>query len=167
MKKLLILIDLQKGWLHSSTKPAMLKAVELSRQFDADTVHCCFRNDPASLFHKQINWKRFVDPADTEQIEEIKSLNLPVYWRSTYSCLNEEMAELIKNYDVVYVAGVFTDVSVYVTAMAIFDANTPVCVVRDCVATLHGEQAHKSALKSLDFTLGSHAIVDSSQIIGS
>jgi len=165
-KNLLIAIDLQVGWRHkTATEQAMLKAVELCKQFDGDVIHCCFKNDPNSSFHTQLRWERFVDSPDTDEIPEVAPLKLPIYWRPTYSCMTPEVTELVKQYDQVYIVGVFTDISVFVTALDIFDMNIPVGVVADCVASLHGEQAHKSALHSLDFALGSQNIVLSQDVI--
>jgi len=168
-KNLLIVIDLQNGWRHkTATEQTMLRTVELCKGFSeaiGDVIHCCFRNNPESLFHSELNWNRFVDDEDTGQIPEITPLNLPQYWRSTYSCLNDETLQVIKNYDRVYIAGVFTDISIAATAMAIFDQNVPVSVVSDCVATLHGEDVHKAALKSLDMAIGSQNLVTMTQVL--
>lgn len=162
MKTLLIVIDLQKGWRHkTATEATMLRTVKLIKKFKGDVIHCCFKNDPASLFHTQLNWRRFVESSDTDQIPEVTPLNLPIYWRSTYSCVNDETLPIIKQYDHVYIAGVFTDISVAVTAMDIFDQNIPVSVVTDCVATLHGEAIHESSLRSLDFAIGKQNLVES------
>jgi hypothetical protein len=91
MTKLLLIIDLQKGWRHkTATEAAMLQTVALCQKFTGDIIHCCFKNDPKSLFHTQLNWRRFVDARDTDQIPEIADLNLPQYWRGTYSCVNQE-----------------------------------------------------------------------------
>ena len=77
MASLLILVDLQQGWRHkTATEPAMLRAVELCKKFQGDIIHCCFKNDPASLFHTQLHWDRFVKPEDTDQIPEAIGLNL-------------------------------------------------------------------------------------------
>ena len=166
MRALLIIIDLQKGWRHpTATEPAMLRTVELCKQFPGDVLHCCFRNDPASLFHTQLNWTRFTEADDTDQIPEIAELHLPVQWRSTYSCLNEQTLPIVQKYDRVYIAGVFTDISVASTAMDIFDRNIPVYVVRDCVATLHGEDVHESALKSLEFAIGDEWVVPAETVL--
>jgi nicotinamidase-related amidase len=166
MRSLLIVIDLQKGWRHkSATEDAMLKTVELCKQFKGDIIHCCFRNDPKSLFHTQLNWKRFTSVADTDQIPEVVPLNLPIYWRTTYSCLTEGLLPKLHSYDQIYIAGVFTDISVASTAMGLFDLNIPVSVVTDCVATLHGESVQKSALASLDHALGSRGLVHSDTIV--
>lgn len=163
---LLVVIDLQKGWRHpTATEPAMLKTVELCKQFKGDIIHCCFKNDPSSLFHKQLGWYRFVQPPDTDQIPEIAALNLPVYWQGTYSRVDEETTPIIKQYNHVYIAGVFTDISIVSTAMDVFDLGVPVSVVADCVATLHGESVHKAALKSLDFALGKKHIVPADQLL--
>lgn len=142
----------------------MLNAVELCKKFDGEVIHCCFRNDPETLFHFQLNWKRFVGTPDTDEIPEAAELHLPQYWRTTYSCVNEELLPIVKGYDHVYIAGVFTDVSVAATAMNIFDLNIPVTVVSDCVATLHGEDVHEAALKSLELTMGSKYVVPAAAI---
>ena len=164
-KKLLLVIDMQNGWRHkTATEAAMLATVELCRRFDGDIVHCCFRNDPDSLFYSQLHWKRFNDAADTDQITEIMPLNLPVYWRSTYSCLTPELVPLVQKYSAVYIAGVFTDISVASTAMNLFDMNIPVYVVRDCVATLHGEDVHEVSLKSIEMAIGARNVITADSI---
>jgi nicotinamidase-related amidase len=162
VRSLLIVIDLQKGWRHkTATEDAMMRTVELCKKFDGDIIHCCFKNDPKSLFYTQLNWTRFSEPYDTDQIPEIAVLNLPQHWRSTYSCVNDETLPIIKQYGHIYIAGVFTDVSVAMTAMNIFDHNIPVSVVADCVATLHGPLVHENALRSLDMSIGSANLVQS------
>lgn len=158
-------IDLQKGWRHSATEPAMLRTVELCRAFKGDAIHCRFQNDPDSLFHSQLGWTRFTDPGDTDEIPEIASLRLPTYWAATYSRLNDETLALARQYDRVYLAGVFTDISIAATAMDLFDHDIPVNVVTDCVATLHGEDVHKAALKSLDHAIGKNHLVKAADII--
>lgn len=166
MKTLLIIIDLQKGWRHkTATETAMLRTVELCKSFAGDIIHCCFRNDENSLFYNQLKWDRFFRPEETDQIPEIASLDLPIKWRSTYSCLTEEVLELVKKYEQVFIAGVFTDISVSVTAMEIFDLNIPVSVVTDCVATLHGEDVHAAALKALDFGIGKDHLIRAASLV--
>lgn len=163
----MVVIDLQNGWRHkTATESAMLRAVELAKHFEGDVIHCCFRNDPGSLFHTQLGWQRFVGRPDIDEIPEIAPLKLPVHWRTTYSCLNKETLPLFSKYDEIFIAGVFTDISVASTAMDIFDLNIPVYVVKDCVATLHGKQVHETALRSLDYAIGGKHIIESKDITG-
>jgi nicotinamidase-related amidase len=165
MRKLLIVIDMQKGWRHpTATEETMLDVVRLAKGFDGDVVHCCFCNDPDSLFYTQLRWSEFMLPKDTEQIPEIAELDLPVYWRSTYSCVTPELEPILRQYDGVYIAGVFTDISVAATAMHIFDMNIPVSVVGDCVATLHGEDVHRAAMRSLASAIGPKHIVTAESV---
>lgn len=166
MRSLLIVIDLQKGWRHKTeTEAVMLRTVELCKQFDGDVIHCCFKNNPTGPFHSQLGWKRFAQPSDTDQIPEIASLDLPQYWRSTYSCVNDQTLPIIQQYYHVYIAGVFTDISVFATALDIFDHNIPVSVVVDCVATLHGQSIHESSLRSLDYAIGRKHLVKSENLM--
>lgn len=165
MKKLLIIIDLQKGWRHpTATEEVMMNTVGLCQKFKGDIIHCRFRNDPESLFHKALNWTRFVEPYDTDEIPEIEKLKLRTIWRTTYSCVNDELRPELKKYDHVYIAGVFTDISVFTTAMELFDMNIPVSVVIDCVGTLHGEQVHHYSLRSLSHGIGVKSLVKSESI---
>lgn len=160
MKSLLLVIDMQKGWRNrTATEAVMLRTARLCKSFEGDIIHCCFKNDKDSLFYTQLNWEHFFDPHETDIIPEIEPLNLPIYWRSTYNCINDETLPIVKQYDEVFIAGVFTDISVSATAMSIFDHNIPVRVVQDCVATLHGQAVHESALISLDFAIGKHNLV--------
>ena len=165
MASLLLVIDLQKGWVHpTATEDAMQRTVELCKKFKGDVIHCCFRNDPNSLFTTLLGWERFTEPSDTDEIPEIAALKLPVYWQNTYSRLNDETLPILQKYDMVYLAGVFTDISITATAMDIFDRNIPVSVVTDCVATLHGEDVHLAALKALSFAIGKKQLVTSSEL---
>ncbi|HVS58510.1 MAG TPA: isochorismatase family protein [Candidatus Saccharimonadales bacterium] len=165
MRNLLIIIDLQQGWRHkTATEAAMLRGVELCKHFDGDVIHCCFKNDPASLFQTQLHWKRFIESPDIDEIPEIAPLKLPRYWRSTYSCVNDETWPIIEPYDHVYIAGVFTDISVTATAMHIFDKNKAVSVVADCVATLHGQAIHEAALRSLEHAIGRRHVIPTATV---
>lgn len=167
-KSLLILIDLQQGWRHkTATESTMLRCVELAQEFTGDVFHCCFKNKQNSLFETELNWTRFRNSEDTQQIPEVAPLNLPVYWRSTYSCLTDEIRPIVAQYDRVYLAGVFTDASVYMTALDLFDAGIPVSVIRDCVATLHGESIHASALRALEHILNRKNVLYSDELPGS
>lgn len=161
---LLFIIDLQTGWRHKlATEGAMLRTVRLARDFKGERIHCCFRNDPKSLFHTELHWTRFVGSPDIDLIPEMEPLNIPIYWRSTYDCLTPEVLEIVKQHDRVYMTGVFTDISVFVTALDIFDHNVPVSIITDCVATLHGEKVHRSALHSFGMALGNDNLVTSAE----
>lgn len=110
--------------------------------------------------YKERHWTRFVEPSDTDEIPEIAKLKLKSYWRSIYSCVTDELQPLVKKYDHIYIAGVFTDISVFVTAMEIFDMGIPVSVVTDCVGTLHGKPVHHYSLRSLSHGIGVKFLVE-------
>lgn len=166
MKPLLIVIDLQNGWRHKlATEAVMLKAAKLAEKFPGDVIHCCFRNNPKSLFTTQLHWSRFYEASDTNQIPEIAKLDLPVYWRETYSIVGAKILKVIKEYKPVYVAGVFTDISVTASVMELFDLGIQVQVIEDCVATLHGEDVQAAALKSLSYAIGRNNLVKSEKLL--
>jgi nicotinamidase-related amidase len=164
-KDLLLIIDLQNGWRHrTATEKVMQKTVKLAQQFNGDVVHCCFKNDPKSLFYKQLNWSRFIEPRDTDQIPEIAELQLPVYWRSTYNCVTDETLPVFKKYNHIYITGVFTDISVHATALCLFDEGIKVSVVKDAICTLHGNDVHNVYLKSLEMALDKKHVITSKEL---
>jgi nicotinamidase-related amidase len=165
MKSLLILIDLQHGWRHkTATEAVMLRCVELAQEFAGDKILACFKHEPGGFIEKELNWKRFEDEKDTELILEARGLRLPIYWRRTYNCITPELEEMVRRYDHVYLAGVFTDISVFVTAASIFDMGIHVTVIKDCVATLHGETIHNYALRSLEHMINRKNVVYSDEL---
>jgi nicotinamidase-related amidase len=163
---MLLVIDLQQGWRHqTATEAVVQKVVRLCESYQGTIIHSCFRNEPSSLFHSQLNWTRMVEPPDIDPMDEIKNLTLPTYWRTTYSCLTAELLPVVKAYDHVYIAGVFTDISVFTTALDLFDHNIVVSVLSDCVATLHGEEQHQSSLRSLRHAIGTRHVILSSELL--
>jgi nicotinamidase-related amidase len=166
MRELLLVIDLQKGWLHKeATEPTFRHCIALCKQFAGDITLCMFKNDPTSLFHTQLHWTRFTDPEDTDLIPEAAALHLPTEWRTTYSCVTPENKSKLAEYDHIYIAGVYTDISVAATAMAIFDLGIPVSVVTDCVGTLHGQRVHEAALQSIDMAIGSNNMITAAALL--
>lgn len=165
-KDLLLIIDLQKGWRHrTATEKVMQKTVQLAQRFKGDVIHSCFKNDPKSLFYTQLNWSRFSEPRDTDQIPEIAELKLPIYWRNTYNCVTDETLPLFKKYKHIYIAGVFTDISVHATALCLFDNGIQVSVVKDAICTLHGNDVHSVYLKSLEMALDRKHVVTSKSLL--
>jgi nicotinamidase-related amidase len=165
MKTLLILIDLQHGWRHkTATESTMQRCIELAQEFTGDKILSCFKHEPGGFIEKQLNWKRFENDRDTGLIPEAAKLRLPMYWRRTYNCITPEVERIVKQYDRIYLAGVFTDISVFVTAAAIFDMGIPVTVVKDCVATLHGETIHTYALRSLEHMIDRKNVLYSDEL---
>jgi nicotinamidase-related amidase len=142
----------------------MLRCVELGQRFTGDVILSCFKHEAGGFMEQQLNWNRFEDEVDTALIPEAAALDKPKYWRTTYNCLTDEVKSLAVKYDHIYLAGVFTDVSVFVTASAIFDLGIPVTVIRDCVATLHGEQVQAYSLRSLEYMLDKKNVLSRAEL---
>jgi nicotinamidase-related amidase len=156
---------MQQGWRHpTATEQVMQRVIELCGTFDGEIVHSCFQNDPHSLFYKQLKWFQFTESPDIDIIPEIRSFEIPIYWRTTYSCITDELEPVLRSSDEVFIAGVFTDISVTATAMQLFDMGIAVSVVADAVGTLHGADVHEAALKSLGHAIGFNRLVTADSV---
>ncbi|WP_234364813.1 isochorismatase family protein, partial [Francisella tularensis] len=86
-----------------------------------------------------------------------------VYKRQIY---NTDMKKLINKLtpQQIYLAGIFSDVCVLKAAIDMFDNGVISYIIEDLCTSLHGQDAHKNAFKSLKLALGEDKITSISDI---
>lgn len=163
MASALIVIDPQVGWQHESVAEAFDNALSCAQSFEGPIVLTRFINPPDSRFVSQLNWRRFSDEADAKLIDQFAELEASVFDHPSYTCLTDDLQHFLESNEItqVYVAGVFTDVCVTLTAMELFDHDYDTYVLEDCIGTLHGQDVHLATLKSLRQILGSRHVIHS------
>jgi nicotinamidase-related amidase len=166
MSKVLFIIDPQLGFNHQSVSYIFDRILEKIPSFDGEIYILKFMNDERTNFHKQLDWKRFSEPHDTDLIDGFESVGAKIFEHSTYSCMTDEVKQALHDDGVteIYFAGVFTDVCIALTAMEAFDMGYLSCVVTDLVETLHGKDVQTALIKSLRIVLGDKGMLESSQI---
>ena len=163
MSRALFILDPQNGWKHPAIDPVFSGIPPFAKKFDGLVMITKFVNAPNSPFKKHLDWDRFSDDTDHSLIEGYAELSDNLFEHNTYGCLNDDVKELLTANSIrqVYLAGVFTDVCVAMTAMQLFDEGFEPFVIKDLVGTLHGGYVHDATLKSLNFIIGARHLVRS------
>ena len=158
---LLLVIDLQNGFINEVTKSSIIDIKELidSNRFDK-VVFTRFINDENNQTFKKLNYNNFIDE-DSRKICIDTSNNL-VIDKKTYTAYNSKLLDYIKtnNINNIYLCGIDIECCVLVTALNLFENNYNVFVLKNYVYCTHGEERKNNALEILKRDIGENNIID-------
>ncbi|AFT92874.1 isochorismatase [Francisella tularensis] len=166
MSKLLIMIDIQEGFSSKGVDYIVGKFNKNYSKFEY-VCFCTFENKKNSLFERQLKWQDFQNQRDRKLIKKLKtSKNCYFINHHNYTIYNADMKKLINKLtpQQIYLAGIFYDVCVLKAAIDMFDDGVISYIIEDLCTSLHGQDAHKNAFKSLKLALGEDKITSISDI---
>ncbi|MDR1033680.1 MAG: cysteine hydrolase [Bifidobacteriaceae bacterium] len=162
MKKCLLLVDVQKGFISADTAHVLPKinALLKANLFDY-TVATQFINVEDSPFQRFLHWSQLMRAPETDVCKCVAEASELVLQKSTYTAVNDELLAFIKenSIDEVYVAGIDTDCCVLKTAADLFENNIKSCVLEKYSASGGGKKSHDAALLVLSRMIGSDFII--------
>ncbi len=164
-KKLLIIIDMQEGFRYEKTESIIHSVIEKIKEFGCENVAFTqFYDEKDSLFEKQLQWPKFQALENQKILREFDQYVLNIFRHKTYSILNEGLLNFINknSYRKIYLTGIYTDVSILVTAMQLFDLGFEVFIFSECCQSVHQFQEmnlHKAGIESLSHILGKDHIL--------
>lgn len=158
MKKILIAIDCQKGFLNGETEQTAqnIKNLVCSDTFD-NIVATKFVHEVNSPFSSILSFKKMTqDKEETELIFnrfELTKIDY-VLEKQLYSCVNDKLLDTLYQLNSelpskVYLCGFDTDACVLKSVLDLFELGIEPIVLKDCCASSGGQQLHESALKIL------------------
>ena len=165
---LLIVIDIQKGFINTKTRKALEIVEKAKKRLEYDVcVLTKFFNSDETSFSQFLHWKRFQTEKEQELAIEIEEKDKTIY-KNTYSAVTDDLKSLICNgkYKKAYICGVETDSCVLATAFELFDNGVKPMIIIDGCASMRGKKFHKAAelimrrsfgdenVKSLEYYLG-------------
>lgn len=160
MKKLLLVIDVQKDFINEHTKNTLKKIKELvnSNRFDL-TVFTRFINDENSTWYKKLNYKGCMTKEQQEIALDTKDYR--IFDKRIYSALNTELKEFIKenHIDEIYLCGFDTDACVQKTALDLFEQNYEVYILKDYCMSHKGDETHKLYINNMKRLIGKGRII--------
>lgn len=149
MRKLLLIIDVQNGFIneHSAWLPA--KLATYIRTADYTTVYAtAYINDPTTPCYKRLNWKGCLTPEEQAICPELNGLYSRVYTKQTYNAITPSLWTDIEagNYDEIHVVGIASTCCVLATTYDLFDKGLNVSVIPSlCAITGNLEGYDKAA----------------------
>ena len=160
MKKLLLVIDVQKDFINDNTKDYVTKIDNLINSNRYDFVAFTkFINGEDSNFYKDLNYKGCMTEDGRRIVLDTR--NNKVFEKRVYTAVNEELKKyLIDNSIVsVYLCGIDTDACVLKTALDLFENNINVFILKDYCMSHSGKLFHDNAIFMLEKLISKNSII--------
>ncbi|HPI67161.1 MAG TPA: isochorismatase family cysteine hydrolase [bacterium] len=162
MRKALIVIDIQRGFLNPLTKnlPAKIKKfLELNKNNFNLILFTQYFNRPNSPFVKFLNWRGFIDKKENDLCEEIKPLinKNNLFKKYTYSSfVDNKLLNILKKNKIgeVYLMGISTENCVLTFSRDAFDRGFKVVVLKNYCASADSKKLHQAALEIIKNNIG-------------
>ena len=162
MKKILILIDMQNGFLESEhTRHLILQTEELLKANIFDVViGTRFVNAPNSIYEKIFQWKNLETEQETAIPEELLKYMDYVEDKYIYNCVHTSFLQRLCQLNggqlprQVYLAGVDTDCCVLSIATSLFEHNIRPIVLTEYCASNGGTESHNAGILCMKRLIG-------------
>ncbi len=162
MKKALIIIDLQKGFIDKRTKhlPARTKNFIQRNKNKFDLIlFTQFKNKPDSYFVKNLNYHSFMKRAEYDLVDEIKKFinQNNLFVKNTYSSfVDNKIFNILKENKItdIYLGGIQTENCVLTFARDAFDRGFKIIVLKNLCANNSGNKLHNAALEIIAENIG-------------
>lgn len=154
MSSLLLVIDLQKGFVNEKTEYLVEKIKHLIQRNLYDQI---FINTPQSVLAKKLNY--FGGMGEDNELV-MNEMNHKIFEKNVYSAYNDELKKYLETNQInkIYLCGVDTDACVLKTAFDLFENGYDVFVLKDYCASTGGEKLHQAALEILKRNIGEDKI---------
>jgi len=165
MKKALIVVDMQKGFLNEHTEK-LVRTINHFLETKMDKFDYVwfskFHNPDNSSFKKHINWKKMTREEEQEIVlEEGLLAKGKVFEKHVYTAYTDEiLKELEKNgVEELYLCGIGSDSRVLKTALDFFERGIKVKVIRNLTASFDGERMYICGLSVIKKCIGKENVI--------
>ena len=162
MKKALVIIDLEKGFITKFTKgiPAKVEGYIKSHKSDYDLIiFTQYRNHSKSNFVKNLDWHGFMTNKQWDIVDELKPFvtKSNFFPKDTYgSFVRGKFPAFLKKEKIkeVHLAGIDTENCVLTFARDAFDRGYRVVVLKNLCGSHSDPALHKAALRIIKNNIG-------------
>lgn len=170
MKQLLLVIDMQNGFINEQTKhiiPNIECLIEHFTKRQSLIAFTRFINSPDSAYVKWLGWSELMKKPQTSLITNVYKTSAVVFDKNTYTAFTEEFEDFLRDnaIDKIVMCGVDTDACVLKTAVDAFEKDYQPVVIVDACASGAGDQIHHASLALLSRLIGQKQLVTMENII--
>lgn len=165
MKRFLLVIDIQRGFINESTAEVKNRIDSLirSKAFDCviASVYRNYKDSPISCF---MGWREMMTDEEQKLIGEASDADYFIY-KTTYSAYCDELVQILKTEnngtvpECVYICGVDTECCVLMTAAELFEKGIRPVVLADYCGSTGGADSHNAGILSLKSIIGKSNIL--------
>ena len=166
MKRFLIIIDIQKGFIVNGINDHIVKRIDdLLKQnlFDC-VITSIYKNYHGSPLVRLMGWNKLFDSTEQEVIGEALSKSDYFIEKGKYSAVSDELLNILTKEnggrlpDEVFVCGFDTECCVLMTATDLFEAGIRPILLSSYSGASSGYDAHQAGIKSLESLIGKNNI---------
>jgi nicotinamidase-related amidase len=174
-KPVLVVVDVQNGFITNHSKPVVPVIVDLVRRWQeshGDVVFTRYLNYPGSPFERLMGWTKIADGPEAELVAELTPYvgpHTPIIDKHIYSLFTSEGTRLIneRGWTDLYLCGIDTDVCVLKTAADAFERDLTPWILKDACASHAGPEAHNAGLLIARRFIGANQIIQTISVPGS
>lgn len=168
MKNILIVVDIQKGFISSEhIKQTQSRIVDLLNKniFDA-VIATRFLNEKDSIYEKLFDWKDLEQEDERAIPKEIMEHVDYVADKYIYNCVNDSFIQRLCQLnggvypEKVFVVGVDTDCCVLSVATSLYEHNIRPIVLTQYVDSTGGSKYHEAGLLCMERLIGGNQLSD-------
>lgn len=167
MKKIIILVDVQNGFVKTDyAEETFVNVVDLMQRELFDVVIATkYWNVPDSIIWRLMGWKDLCTEQEQALRPEIADYVHHVVEKNTYSSINPEMVELLKEVndgelpEYVYVLGFDTECCVLTTATDLFEMGIRPLLLEKYSGSHDGPRFHDAGVISMEHLIGPRYII--------
>ena len=160
MKKALLIVDVQNGFVNDKTKHIPPLVEKLQYNYDL-VIATRFINLPDSPYRRLIKWNHLSPDTDEIELAFKPKDGVVIIDKYIYSCIDDAFMTLLKDNEIeaVDICGIDTDICVTKCAVDLFERDITPYVLKDYCATHAEADVQESALIILARYIGSSQII--------
>ena len=168
MKKILVVVDMQKGFLkkeHTRQLSEKLEKVLESKIFDV-VIGTRFLNAPNSMYEKLFQWKELETEEERAIPENLQKYMDYIEDKYIYNCVHAGFIQRLCQLndgslpEKVFVAGVDTDCCVLTIVTSLFEHNIRPIVLTQYCASNGGKDSHNAGLLCMKRLIGEKQLME-------
>jgi len=169
MNDLLLIIDLQAGFINDKNRHIIRKIVYLNRMFlgkNKKVAFTRFINYKDSPYVNFINWSRmFKGSKESELVPEFQQHSNIIFDKAGYSALTESTKSYLSDNKVsrLFLCGLETDSCILKTAFDAFESNINCYIIEDACFSKDID-FHHAGLMIISRNIGSNHIIETKEI---
>jgi len=161
MSALLLIVDVQNGFIGPSTRHVPVQAEALQDDFD-EVIATRFVNPPDSAYRRWIGWQRFGPGSDDIELAFTPRTDALIIDKSAYTCVTPDFISMLKDkkIDRVDICGIATDNCVLKCAIDLFEAGIRPNVHIDACGSHGGPECHAAGILVMRRMIGDDQLVE-------
>jgi nicotinamidase-related amidase len=160
-KSLLLVIDVQNGFVSKKTRHVVPRIVQLlsSSKF-GKVAFTQYFNAESSPYEKYLQWFELKTDEEQALAKEIEPYARLIFRKDVYTAINSEVRTFLEREKIgtVYLVGIDTDCCVLATAVDLFQMGIRPIVLADYCASNGGHESHAAGLRVLVRLIGAGQI---------